>query len=181
MKNRALDIENYLYQPNDFLLLDTNIWRYCLTRPPSDKFNRIYSRAIANIIKHHAVLVSDVLILSEFVNSYSQEEYKAAFKSKHKNMKEFRKSSDFVSVTNKLKPWIESIFRLCRLYDHPFANEGVKQALNDFYVGICDLNDSLLINTCRYHGWKFVTHDADCSEGGITVLTANAKLLQACP
>ena len=75
----------------------------------------------------------------------------------------------------------KNILGLCSRYDHPFAAINVGQVLSDFESGAQDTNDGFLIESCRQHGWKFVTNDGDFTEGGIEVLTNNPKLIAACP
>ncbi len=72
------------------------------------------------------------------------------------------------------------IIHMCKRHDHPFSGCNVSQILDDFERGTQDLNDGLLIETCRHHGWKFVTNDGDFVTGGIEVLTTNPKLIAAC-
>jgi hypothetical protein len=52
--------------------------------------------------------------------------------------------------------------------------------LDDFPGGAFDFNDGVIVNSCRQRGWKFLTHDEEIVVGGIEVLTANPRLLQAC-
>ena len=53
--------------------------------------------------------------------------------------------------------------------------------LNDFSTGAFDCNDQFLVECCRKHGLCMLTNDWDFTEGGITVYTANNRLLTACP
>jgi len=104
------------------------------------------------------------------------------YRAKNANdFKRFRKSTDFASVGSNASFFAKEILKLCSRYDHPFAKIDIGQVLIDFESGALDLNDGLLIESCRLNGWKFVTHDGDCTSGGIAVLTTNAKLIAACP
>lgn len=44
--------------------------------------------------------------------------------------------------------------------------------------GQIDFNDAILIDICKNQNLKLMTNDTDFQYGGITVLTANLKLLQ---
>lgn len=64
---------------------------------------------------------------------------------------------------------------------HPCSEWNHTQMLADFGTGGADWNDQLLVENCRRHGISPLTNDGDFTEGGISVFTANNKLLVACP
>ena len=43
-----------------------------------------------------------------------------------------------------------------------------------------DFNDGILLENCRLNNWKMLTNDSDMTLGGIEILTANRRLLDAC-
>ncbi len=182
MKNKAHDLATYGFAKDEALLLDTNIWLY-LYPAPSDPNTApaAYSAALKQMLTTGVHLVLDAITISEYLSGYWRLEYKGAYQKKYGKLKEFRKSPDFAAVGAAASFFAHQILKLCSRHDYPFASINVDQVLKDFESGAMDINDGLLVESCRHNGWKFVTHDNDCTEGGIEVLTANPKLIAACP
>lgn len=183
MKNKAYDLAAYAFQKDEPLLLDTNVWLY-LYPAPSDKptgYASCYSAAFKTMRFVGARLMMDAMILSEYLNRYCRIEWNALHKSAQPNFKAFRKSPDFRSVGQGAATSARSMLKLCARHDHPFATVDIVSILTDFEMGTNDFNDGLLAETCRHHGWKFVTNDGDFTTGGIEVLTSHPALLRACP
>lgn len=183
MKNKARDLSTYAFSKGEALLFDANVWLY-LFPAPSDRppvFARRYSAALKQMLMEETLLTLDALVLSEYLNRYCRIEWSALHKAKHPDFKKFRQSSDFGSIGQGAAVFSRRILQLCSRHDHPFASCNVSQVIADFKSWTQDLNDGLLVETCRHHGWKFVTNDGDFTIGGIEVLTTNPKLLAACP
>ena len=182
MKNRALNLASYSFSEAETLLFDTNIWLYLFpapsNRPPG--YAHQYSSALKRIMQAKSHLALDAFVLSEYLNRYCRIEWKALHVTTYPDFKKFRQSSDCGPVSHNAAAFARKIIQLCSRYDHPFASCDVAQVLDEFESGRQDLNDGLLVETCRYHGWKLVTNDGDFTNGGIEVLTTNPKLLTAC-
>jgi|SRR5882724_12501032 len=183
MKNKAHNLSKYAFAAGERLLLDANIWLYLFPAPSGQPYAHAagYSAALKQILSAKAHIALDVLILSEYLNRYCRIEWGALYRTKHPDFKQFRKSNDFKVVGPKASAFAKNILSLCSRYDHPFAGINVGQVLIDFESGAQDTNDGFLIESCRKHGWKFITNDGDFIEGGIEVLTNNPKLIAACP
>jgi predicted nucleic acid-binding protein len=70
MANKIRSIERHNFSRKEQLFLDANIWIYVYgPQGPNDRKNRIYSSALANILRANAAIYIDVLVLSEFVNA----------------------------------------------------------------------------------------------------------------
>lgn len=183
MKNKARNLSTYAFSKGEALLLDANVWLF-LFPAPSDRlpgFANVYSAAFKGMLSVGALLALDALVLSEYLNRYCRIEWSALHKAQYPEFKKFRQSPHFGSVGQGAAVFARKILQLCKRHDHPFSGCNVLQVLNDFETGAHDLNDGLLVETCRHHGWKLVTADGDLSTGGIEVLTTNPKLLTACP
>jgi predicted nucleic acid-binding protein len=184
VKNKAHDVAKYVFSKEEPLLLDANVWLY-LFPAPSDKSTAPgagYSAALKQMMAAGVHLALDAMVISEYLNRYCRIEFLALYRTKYGNdFKRFRKSPDFASVGPNASFFAKEILKLCSRYDNAFAKIDIGQVLIDFESGALDFNDGLLIESCRLNGWKFVTHDGDCTSGGIAVLTANAKLIAACP
>jgi predicted nucleic acid-binding protein len=183
MKNKAYNLATYVFQKDEPLLLDTNVWLY-LYPAPSDRptyHAAGYSSALKSMLAAGSRLVMDAMILSEYLNRYCRIEWKALHEAAQPDFKAFRRSALFLTVGQGAATYARGMLRLCTRYDHPFAAADVTRILADFETGTNDFNDGLLIETCRHHGWKLVTNDRDFTTGGIEVLTSHPVLLKACP
>jgi len=183
MKNKAHDLASYNFSRGEQLLLDANVWLF-LFPAPSDTlpvYVTKYSAAFKQMLSAGAGLALDVLILSEYLNRYCRIEWNALYMSAYPNFKAFRQSSAYASVGYGAAIYARNILKHCTRHDHPFSVSDVTKVLADFEAGTCDFNDGLFVETCLQNGWKFVTNDADFTNGGIEVLTSNPKLLSACP
>lgn len=177
MRNKARDLSTYAFSKGESLLLDANVWLF-LFPAPSDRlpgFAARYSAALKRMLTQGTLLALDALVLSEYLNRYCRIEWKALHATAHPDFKKFRQSSDFSSVGQGAAVFARKILGLCSRHDHPFAGCNVVQVLNDFETEAQDLDDGLLVETCRHHGWKLVTNDGDFTNGGIEVLTTNPK------
>jgi predicted nucleic acid-binding protein len=182
MRNKAYDLVAYNFSRDEPLLFDTNVWLY-LFPAPSDKlpyYATRYSSALKRMLAAGVHLALDAMVLSEYLNRYCRIEWEARFRVVHPKFKPFRTSPDFAPVGQNATAYARRILKLCSRHDHPFEAANVNQVLTDFGGGLQDFNDGLLADICRQRGWKLVTNDGDFTEGGIEVLTANHRLLQAC-
>ena len=182
-KNKAHDLSGYRFHKREVVLIDTNVWLY-LNPPPSSNKHRaafIYGKGLKAMLSRKAQLVMDALILGEYLNAYCRIEWSAIHQDKYPKFKNFRKSADFSVVGKGAAIFARSMLRLCTRCDYPFSAIDITQTLADFEIGLNDVNDGLLAETCRHNNWKLVTHDSDFTFGGIEILTGNRKLLKACP
>lgn len=49
--------------------------------------------------------------------------------------------------------------------------------MNEYQVGGSDFNDQVIREVCKSNGFKLLTDDGDFDTQGLTVLTANSRLL----
>jgi len=124
-------------------------------------------------------IVMDVIIISEYLNSYCRIEHKAT--APEIPFKRFRNSASFAAVGKTATIYARNILKLCQRCNNAFVSTDIDQVLGDFETGVNDINDGLLTDACRQNKWKLVTNDGDFIHGGIEVLTVNHKLLAACP
>ena len=182
MKNKAHDLSTYAFSNGEPLLLDANIWLF-LFPAPSDTlpiFVKKYSASFKRMLIAKVQLALDAMILSEYLNRYCRIEWNALHLASYPKFKDFRQSSAYISVGQGAALYARNIIKLSTRHDHPFSVADVAKVLTDFESGTCDFNDGLFVECCHHHGWKFVTDDADFTNGGIEVLTSNPKLLRAC-
>ena len=182
MRNKAVDVRNYTFTKTDAILPDANIWLY-LCGPaslPNDWAVQAYTSVLSRILKADSQLFLDVLVLSEFINRFARLEMKRLQPSRT-DFKAFRRSAVFPNVATAIGVQVDLILTICKPIDHPFSEWNHTDLLKDFVTGTVDYNDQLIAENCRKHGFAALTNDRDFTEGGISVLTANNRLLAACP
>jgi len=180
--NSVSRIGDYKFSQDDKLLLDANIWLYLFAPPskPSGYATKVYSEAFKRILSAKSQVVLSSTILSEYLNRYCRIEWGARFKEVHPDFKSFRQSQDYFQVGNGAATYARAMLKQSRRVDDGFAGTDIAAVLGDFESGRSDFNDGLLVSACASNSWKLVTHDGDFKEGGIHVLTDNAKLITAC-
>lgn len=182
MKNKALDARSYAFSNRDNILVDANIWLY-LSGPaatPTSWAVRTYSSVFSRILSAGCSLFLDVLVLSEFIDRFARIEMKR-LQPTQTDFKSFRGSTDFIPVAQAIESHVSQFLMVCQPVNHNFSEWNLTDLLNDFGTGIVDWNDQLIAENCRKHGLALLTNDRDFTEGGISVFTANNRLLTACP
>ena len=70
------EVEYYRFTSNDRLFLDANIWLlFYGPQIPRDTWVDIYSQAFARILAAQSPIYIDVLIVSEFINTYARQKW----------------------------------------------------------------------------------------------------------
>jgi len=73
MAKSAEEIGKYVFQADDELLVDANVWFFLYgPHPPGSPKAALYSGALARILAAKSCIYVDVLIISEFVNRYAR-------------------------------------------------------------------------------------------------------------
>lgn len=180
MKNEAYPIEKYTFAAADKLLLDANIWLYIYgpQGDPADHRTRVYSAALANILAVKSHIYLDVLILSEFINRYARLRYDILRPAGWpKEFKSFRKSGAFKSIAKDVADDTRRLVKQCEQMESGFETVDVGALLAEYEAGDTDFNDQILTELCKTKGLTLVTHDVDFKDRGLTLLTANQRLL----
>jgi predicted nucleic acid-binding protein len=180
MESNASEITSYPFSQADELLLDTNIW-FLVFGPhkPGDKRTQIYSRALANIMAAQSRIYIDAIVVSEFVNAYARLKHKIRTSSRGVSIefKQFRQTPDFVPIAQAIAADTRRILGCCSRIESEFSTISVDSVLDEFEKGGADLNDLLVAELCKKNGLKLITDDGDFKITGLSVLTANKKLL----
>ena len=177
MKPKAAAIESYDFKPTDQLLLDANIWLYIFApQRPGDYKVEVYSQALANMLAAKSHIYIDVLIVSEFINTYAR--LKWNLEASHiKNFKIFRTSRDFKPVACEIAAGIGRVLQHCSRIESEFKGLAIDDLIYEYAAGESDFNDQVLIALCKRNGLKLVTHDGDFNGQEISIITANKRLL----
>lgn len=180
MKNKAIDVRAHAFAACDRILVDTNVWTYLFCPVPQAAWAvNAYSHAFKAWLNAGATFFLDVLVFSEFVNTFARLEWKASGVAL--DFKAFRQAPAFQSVAATIGSQAANILSVSKQVPHAFDEWNLKILLAEFSAGKRDVNDQLLIETCRKFNLSLVTNDADFTEGGVRVFTANQRLLAACP
>lgn len=185
MRNKAFNLGQWNFKASDRILPDTNFWinvfgPAAVVGNPNAR-TAPYSRALHQMLQNKVEIFLDVLIMSEFVNAVARMEFNSNFKNSYSSFKRFRDSQDFIPTARVISSECRKICRLSKRVDHPFSSWSTRQLLDDFEKGGEDLNDQLIIEISKRNKFTLLTDDGDMTRGGLEVLTANTRLLQACP
>jgi predicted nucleic acid-binding protein len=176
MMCKAEAITNYDFKPSDEFLVDTNIWLFVYgPQKPANTRVAVYSHALSMIFAAKSRIYIDVLIVSEFINTYARLKWKLL--SPSSEFKEFRKSGAFKSIAQDIAADVKRVLKHCRKVKDGFESLDINNLLDEYATGDFDFNDQLLATLCRRKGLKLVTDDGDFKRHEIPVVTANKRLL----
>jgi predicted nucleic acid-binding protein len=180
MAKRAEEISKYIFKSDDELLLDANIW-FFLYGPhrPGDPRAAVYSGALARILAAKTQIYIDVLVISEFINTYARLRHNI-LKGRPgvpRDFKQFRNTSAFKVIARDIAADTRKILINCTCVESGFATLNITSLVNDYAGGDSDFNDLVLADLCKRKAFKFVTDDGDFRGKDLTILTANKRLL----
>jgi len=175
--NQISDISSHSFSKNDQLFLDTNIW-LSIYGPMAytQKRASTYSKALLDIRKFGCLVFIDILVVSEFINTYARWEYKQSL-TKYNTFKDFRKSSTFTVIAKDISNNVKRIINQCKRCGYDFVKEDIEKLLTEFGCGDFDFNDQIFTEICKSNRLILVTDDGDFKGSGLTILTANSYLL----
>ena len=179
MTHKAEEISAYQFKSSERLLLDANIWLFVYgPQKPNDPRVAAYSAALKNMLAAQSHIHIDVLIVSEFVNTYARLRWHLLPKSaKPKIFKQFRRSADFKPVAQDIAADVRHVLRHCVRVESGFESLAIDTLISEYAARGSDFNDQVLTALCKKEGFKMVTDDGDFKGRGILVITANKRLL----
>lgn len=177
MTYKASEIRNYNFTDKDQLFLDANIWLY-LHGPqrPGNRKERIYSNVFKRILNAKSQIYIDVLVVSEFINTYARRKWKLVAP-RIKYFKNFRNSQYFKLVAKDIAADAKQIMQHCLQIESGFQTLPINDLLNDYNRGDEDFNDQVITELCKSNGFTLITDDGDFKTQEVPVLTANQSLL----
>jgi predicted nucleic acid-binding protein len=177
MANKVKKITSYVFKASDELLLDANVWLFLYgPQRPGDHRVAIYSQAFAKILAAQSRVYIDVLVVSEFINTYARLKYNI-LATLSTDFKQFRQSSAFKPVARDIAADVKRILHHCTRLASGFETLAIEPLLTKYAAGDSDFNDQVLMDLCLRRGLKLVTDDGDFKQRGIPVITANKRLL----
>ncbi len=177
MTNKALAVASYNFKPEDELFLDTNIWLLVFgPQRPGDRRVAAYSEALARILAAKCQIYIDVLIVSEFINTYARLKWNV-MGNPHGNFKKFRNSPDFKQIAQDIAADVRRVLNHCSRVESGFKTLDINELIAEYADGNSDFNDQVIAALCQSKGLKLITDDGDFHGKGIPIVTANRRLL----
>jgi len=180
MTHRVDRITDYDFTSSDALLLDANVWLFVYgPQKPRDSRVDVYSQALAKILAAQSRIYIDVLIVSEFINTYARLRWNfwKAQSASSNDFKKFRKSGNFNPVAQDIAADVKRVLKHCARVENGFESLAIDTLIDEYAAGDFDFNDQILASLCKKDGLKLVTDDSDFKSQGIPVITANERLL----
>ena len=177
MGRKALEVSNYSFTHRDKLFLDANIWWYVYgSQKPDDTLVNIYSQVLDRILKAQSCIYIDVLIVSEFINTYARTQWKLVAP-RNQPFKKFRESSKFKPIAKEIADAVKRIMCHCSRVESGFQELEIDALLNIYAEGNSDFNDQIIVGLCKARELTLISHDGDFKNQRIKVLTANHRIL----
>jgi predicted nucleic acid-binding protein len=182
MSRLATDVTTYRFTAADKLLLDANIWLAVQGPKGYAEWDvAAYSGILKRILAASCRPFIDVTILSEYLAKYLHIKYTflagQGITDLPKWGKPFRRSHYFAPAANDAVADAKRVLSFCQRTETAFAATDVFSLVDHVAQGKLDFNDLLIAETCRAQGLTLVTSDGDFKGLGISILTANRKLL----
>ena len=175
MKHKSL--KRYNFGSHDRLFLDANIWLYVYApQKPKNYWVNVYSKAFERILAAKSCIYIDILVVSEFINTYAK--IKWNINATSESFKTFRNSDDFKPIAQEIADNTKRVLGHCSRIENDFKTVKIDDLLNDYATGDFDFNDQMITDLCKRKGLKLITNDGDFKDQGIPILTANSKLLR---
>lgn len=177
MSRDSVSMAGYNFQPTDDVFLDANIWLFIYGPRQAPEKTEVYSEALYRLLEARSRLFVDVLVLSEVINSCARIRWQLD-PLKREGFKRFRNSSRFAPVAREITDYVRRIVAHCSRIESGFQFVDIEGLMSEYQVGGSDFNDQVIRELCKSNGFKLLTDDGDFDTQGLTVLTANPRLLR---
>lgn len=179
MVDDILSINEYNFRREEQLFLDTNIWLFVFgpQYQPTPEVE-IYSSAFHRILDANCSIFIDVTVVSEFINAYSRMRWRQTGRSRYRVFKNFRNSRQFEPIAQEVADDITRVLSYCSFLNSRFNHTDMSNMICEYAEGGVDFNDQVIGNLCRARNLTLITDDQDFRNQGISVLTANNRLLR---
>ena len=178
-----LQASTYKPEPNDILLLDTNILIHLFYPTMSNSFMEAYEKLYADALSQNCTLLIPALQISEFINRCIRFQFNL-YCLDHANSgaldfkKNYRSTDDYsISMEAILNIVKTDIIKNFQLIDDHFSSMNPDSFL--IYGFSYDFNDALLVQLAEIYKASIVTHDIDFAnyQTKRDIITNNRKLL----
>lgn len=178
MKRSLNNIAHHSFTATDRLFLDANVWLYIFSpHGIGGRWEQVYSSAYDRIVKAKSQLFTDVLVMSEFTNTYARVKWQQLDRAE-KSFKHFRNSKEFELVAEEISAHAKKIMAMCSRLESGFADIQMSSLLGNYATGKFDFNDQIIVALCRKQHLTLVTNDGDFRNQEVQALTTNQRLLR---
>ncbi len=180
MSPRIEAIAEHNFSVNERLFFDTNIWILLYApRIGLDTRDLSYSAALRSIQEIGAEIWCTSFVLAEFIQAYALRAWRTRpNKRQHPEFKRFREDETvFASLHEELVDAIDKMKMNAKLVETVLDTQSVLDLLPAFRSGNADFADLIVADYCIKNGLTLVTDDADFATTGVSLLSANPKLL----
>ena len=174
MNRKAIPVKQHNFTSKDKLFLDANIWLYLYCPQGSRRFRvNTYSDVFDRILDASSRIYIDVLVLSEFINTFARQEYALAkdglelakqerelteqeyelVKSHLSSFKNFRSSPDFELIAQGIAAAVKQIMKHCSRVESCFTILEMDALIADYDIGNFDFNDQVITEICKNNGF----------------------------
>ena len=175
--HKVTSVNNYEFTSKDRLFLDANIWLYIYgPQRPDGKQAVTYSQALRRILDAQSRIYIDLLVVSEFINTYARLKWKLV-KPEIEQFKDFRNGLDFKPVACEIVDGVRRVMNHCSRIEDNFMTLQLDSLFKAYANGDSDFNDHVIMEVCKREGLTLITHDRDFKGRRIPILTANRHLL----
>ncbi len=167
------------------MFFDANIWLLIYGPQKQENTTKIktYSSAFRRILESKSRIYTDVLIVSEFINTYARQKWNilkklgGISKTSMERFKDFRNSPEFKPIAQEIADNTNRMLKHCSRIESGFETLELDSLIHEYASGGNDFNDQVFGELCKSKGLKLVTDDGDFKGQGIPILTANYRLL----
>ncbi|MDE0012650.1 MAG: type II toxin-antitoxin system VapC family toxin [Candidatus Poribacteria bacterium] len=199
MNHKTIPVVQHNFTSKDKLFLDANIWLYlyCPQGSRGHSWVSTYSDVFDRILDASSRIYIDVLVVSEFINTFAKQEYELAKKGLElakqerkiteqeyegaklhlRSFKDFRNTPDFELIAEGIAAAVKQIMKHCSRVESCFTTLETDQLLVDYESGGFDFNDQMIAEICKCNEFTLITNDSDFKTQEIPILTANPSLL----
>jgi len=159
------------------IFFDTNIWMYlyCDIANYERWLTNNYSNAFKQILSLKFKIATDIIVMSEFINTYSRIAF-SVYKSNNNsslNFKQYRKTDHYKDTIKNVYNIIKNqILKIAVFENLNYNNNSFQNILNPEDTDI-DFNDLHIVNLCKKNGMYLLTNDKDFKNADIDIISNN--------
>lgn len=179
---KIFDIEQYSPDKGERFMFDTNIWMYIFCPIGNYKMHivRQYSSFLKKVKDTEAEIIINLLILSEFINSYLRLEFEIFKKSNPgaEFKRDFKKNASYKGTIHNISLAVKNILKISKKVDDKFSSIDIENIISEFEKQNSDFNDLYYQCFCQIEKVKIVTDDRDFKFTDNEIITGNPRILE---
>ena len=149
--SKVLEVNSYNFTSEDKLFMDTNIWLFLYSpQKPKDWRVSTYSQMLKRILDAKSRVYVDVLVVSEFINTYARRKWNLVRKD-DEEFKTFRNSSDFKPIAKEIANSAKRVVSHCTCMESGFGSLKIEDLLDAYSTGKSDFNDQVIAKFLEFN------------------------------